>query len=75
MWSFHGVPSMTIRFICHIPSGFAGPGILSRYLSADELGDIFDAIPHGRAFLRGMGIVGAVVSHYYHVLAVSSWEP
>lgn len=60
-----GVPSSIIRFICHIPTGWAGISSLDMYNGATALNQsIFDDIPNGQAFLYGLQIVGqAVDSH------------
>ncbi|KAH7146300.1 hypothetical protein EDB81DRAFT_487107 [Dactylonectria macrodidyma] len=53
-----GIVSSVIRFAGHIPTGMMGVTGLSLYKSAKTLGDIYDVIPHGHAFLQGLKIVG-----------------
>lgn len=57
-----GIPSCIIRFICHIPTGMAGFGGNDVYHKANGLGDIYDAVPHGREFLHGLKLVAQGVS-------------
>ncbi|KAK3293015.1 uncharacterized protein B0H64DRAFT_327902 [Chaetomium fimeti] len=57
MWG-PGTPSWIIRFICHIPTGMMGINCLGTYRQSTGLGDIYDVIPHGRAFLQGMQFLG-----------------
>lgn len=60
MWGPGGV-SCIIRFICHIPTGMMGISGLSTYTQLASLGDIYDNIPHGKAFLEGMSFIGYAV--------------
>ncbi|KAK4143466.1 uncharacterized protein C8A04DRAFT_12324 [Dichotomopilus funicola] len=53
-----GVASCIIRFICAVPTGLSGFNSLVGYMGSKDLGDIFDVIPHGRDFLKGMRILG-----------------
>ena len=60
MWGPGGVACI-ISFICHVPAGMMGFHGLSLYNSARGLGDIYDAIPHGREFLQGLSLVSYTV--------------
>ncbi|KAK3900570.1 hypothetical protein C8A05DRAFT_17130 [Staphylotrichum tortipilum] len=57
MWG-PGAPACIISFICHVPSGMMGINTLTAYLNAQELGDIYDFLPHGKEFMVGLAILG-----------------
>lgn len=52
------VPSIAIRFICHIPSAMCGISTLGLYKDVKGLENVFDVIPNGHRFLQGLKIVG-----------------
>ncbi|KAM5386866.1 hypothetical protein ACJZ2D_000159 [Fusarium nematophilum] len=55
-----GVVSAGLRFCGHLPTGMMGFSGINLYNRAKTLGDIYDVIPHGRAFLQGLQLVGQV---------------
>lgn len=58
-----GIPSVIIRFICHIPLGFLASNGMGMYNQMKDLGSIYDDVPHGQSFLQGARIIGGVVRH------------
>ncbi|GIJ86993.1 hypothetical protein Asppvi_005892 [Aspergillus pseudoviridinutans] len=57
MWG-PGIASCIFRFICHIPTGMMGFDGIHIYEQAKSLGKIYDVIPQGWNFLRGLHIIG-----------------
>ncbi|KAJ6443354.1 L-2,4-diaminobutyrate decarboxylase [Purpureocillium lavendulum] len=55
-----GIPSVIIRFICHLPLGFLASNGLGMYNNMKGLGSIYGVIPGGRSFLEGARIIGGV---------------
>jgi len=57
-----GIPSCAIRLICHVPVGLVSVLGTRLYHAADELDQsIFDVIPQGRVFFRGVEFVARAV--------------
>ncbi|EER29966.1 hypothetical protein D8B26_007239 [Coccidioides posadasii str. Silveira] len=57
MWP--GLPSVIIRFVCHVPTGMVGIIGLNLYNLVHDL-DIYDVLPNGKSFLQGLHLVGTV---------------
>ncbi|UNI15711.1 hypothetical protein JDV02_002217 [Purpureocillium takamizusanense] len=55
-----GIPSVIIRFICHIPLGFLASNGFGMYNRMKGLGSIYDAVPGGQSFLQGARVIGGV---------------
>lgn len=56
-----GVPTSIISFISQGPSAVMGFNSLGVYERAQELGDIYDFLPHGKHFMMGLAILAHVV--------------
>ncbi len=55
MWGPGGIACI-ISFICHVPAGMVGVNGISNWKNAQDLGGIYDVIPHGQVFFRGLTI-------------------
>jgi hypothetical protein len=53
-----GAVACVISLICHVPVTLAGLNGLKYHKVMRDLGDIYDVIPHGQNFRRGIGILG-----------------